>query len=426
MRETGRSVLLVVLDGAADRPAPSLSGRTPLEAAETPQLDRLASAGVCGLLDVERPGVPLSSDRAHTLLFGYEPEEVPGRGVLEARGFDLTIPDGRCAASASFARIEPADGRGWTITDRKVKANRGDCPAAADLVDAFEYGDVDVTFTYTWKNRGIVTLESESESISAAVTDVDPFQTGLPIVRPEPLEDAASPRAADRTADALAAYTRWSIDRLAETPLDVVLTKWTGEPTAPPSFETRHGMTARTLTPKPVLQGLGRTLGMAVDDLRGPYPGRVERALDALETDAFVHLHFPEPDEMAHAHPPSRKRSELEAIDAALEPIVDRAISDPELIVAVTADHTTPSRGNVVHSGEPVPLVVTGETVRTDDVETIGERPAASGGLGRLRGRDLPYVLRARADRMLLSGLRRTPSVPDHPTTDLRPLDREP
>jgi 2,3-bisphosphoglycerate-independent phosphoglycerate mutase len=185
-------------------------------------------------------------------------------------------------------------------------------------------------------------------------------------------------------------------------------------------------MEARTLTPKPVLQGLGRTLGMTVEGIEGNYAGRVERTLTALETDAFVHLHLPEPDEVAHAHPPSAKRDELEAIDAALEPLVDRALTDPDLVVAVTADHTTPSRGNVVHSGEPVPLVVHGETGRTDGVETAGERPAAKGGLGRLRGRDLPYVLRARADRMLLDGLRRAPDIPDYPTTDLTPLEREP
>jgi 2,3-bisphosphoglycerate-independent phosphoglycerate mutase len=424
MRGTGRTVLLVVLDGAADRPASELDGRTPLEAAETPQLDRLASAGVSGLVDVSRPGLPLSSDRAHTILFGYAPEEVPGRGVLEARGFGLSVPENGCACSASFARID-ADGDGWTITDRKVKSARDDCAQAAARVESFEHRGVDLAFSYTWKNRGIVTLESERE-LSAAITDVDPFEAGLPIVRPESLDEAADPEAAGRTADALAGYTRFSTDRLSEMPVDVVLTKWTAERTSPPPFESRHGMSACMLTPKPVLGGLGRTLGMAVDNIDGSYSKRVNRALNELETEAFVHLHFPEPDEVAHAHSPSAKRDELEAIDAALEPLANRALSDPDLVVAVTADHTTPSDGNVVHSGEPVPLVVCGETVRTDAIKTIGERPASRGGLGRLRGHDLVYVLRANADRMLLDGLRRAPEVPDHPKTDLRSLEREP
>lgn len=426
MRGDGRTVALVVLDGVADRPAPELDGRTPLEAAETPQLDRLAAAGASGIVDVSRPGTPLSSDRAHSILFGYRPAEIPGRGVIEARGFDLSIPVGGVACSASFARIENESDR-WTITDRKVKDTRDACADAADRVATFDHASVEVGFEYTWKNRGIVTLAStDGTSLSAAVTDTDPFQEGYPVVRAEPLDEAPDPVAASRTADALAAYTRWSVGRLRETPVDVVLGKWAGERTDPPSFEERHGMRARMLTPKPVLQGLGRTLEMAVEHVDGPYPARVERTVAALDRDEFVHLHLPEPDEVAHAEPPSAKRDELETIDAALEPLVDRALDDPDLVVAVTADHTTPSRGNVVHSGEPVPLVVHGETVRSDDVTTVGERPAATGGLCRLRGRDVLRLLRASADRMLLEGLRRSPGVPDYPTSDVTPLGRGP
>jgi len=416
---------MVVLDGAADRPAPGLNDRTPLEAADTPHLDQLATAGASGLVDVRRPGTPLSSDRAHALLFGYAPDKVPGRGVLEARGFDLAMPDGGVACSASFARIDRGDDR-WTVTDRSVTDARDDCAAAAETVAAFAHQEADIAFRHTWKNRGIVTLAPADAPLSAAVTDADPFEASLPVVRPEPLTEAVDADAAGRTADALAAYTRWSVDRLADAPVDVVLAKWAGERTAPPSFASRYGMHARMLTPKPVVRGLGRTLGMTVEGTGGPYADRVERTITAIETNEFVHLHLPEPDEVAHADPPAAKRDELETIDAALEPLVDRALADPGLVVAVTADHTTPSRGNVVHSGEPVPLIVHGETVRTDDVATVGERPAASGGLGRLRGRDVMRVLRARADRVLLDGLRRTPDVPDHPTTDLRPLDREP
>lgn len=426
MRGEGRTVVLVVLDGVADRPAPELDGRTPLEAAATPQLDRLATAGASGLVDVSRPGTPLSSDRAHSILFGYDPDEVPGRGVLEARGFDRSVPADGVVCSASFARVEAA-AEGWTITDRKVKSARGACADAADRVASFDHDGVSVRFDYTWKNRGLLTLEPRGDApLSAAVTDTDPFEAGLPVVRAAPLDDAADPAAAARTADALAAYTRWSANRLAESPVDVVLGKWAGAPTDPPSFEARHGMRARMLTPKPVLRGLGRTLGMRVDDPGDDYPARVERTLAAADADEFVHLHLPEPDEVAHAEPPSAKRDEIERIDAALEPLVDRALDDPGLVVAVTADHTTPSRGNVVHSGEPVPLVVAGETVRTDGVETAGERPAAGGDLQRLRGRDVLRLLRASADRVLLDGLRRTPAAPDHPTTDVSLLSREP
>jgi 2,3-bisphosphoglycerate-independent phosphoglycerate mutase len=423
MRGEGRTVGLVILDGVADRPAPALDGETPLEAAATPQLDRLATAGQSGTMDIRAPGTPMSSDRAHAVLFGYDPAEVPGRGVLEARGFDVSVPADGVTCSASFAAATP-EGDRWRITDRTVTDARP-CNGAAAQVARFETAGVTVTFDYTWKNRGLVRLRPESGRLDPAVTDVDPFEAGLPVVTPAPLSDATDSDAAARTGKALAAYTRWTVDRLSAMPVDVVLSKWAGQPTDPEPFARRHGMAGATLTPKPVLQGLGHTLGMAVADPPANYDDRCRAALAALDDHAFVHVHYPEPDEVAHAASPAAKRDEIEAIDATLEPLVDRALADPDLVLAVTADHTTPSRGNVVHSGEPVPVALTGETVRRDDVRQFGERSAATGGLGRFAARDLCRQLRAAADRVLLDGLRRAPHVPDHPTTDLDALRRQ-
>jgi 2,3-bisphosphoglycerate-independent phosphoglycerate mutase len=427
VRGEGRTVAIVVLDGIADRPAPGLDGRTPLEAAETPHLDRLAAAGASGLVDVRAPGVPMSSDRAHAILFGYDPDDLPGRGVLEARGFDLTVPENGVAASASFARVED-DENAWRIADRNVRDARETCETVAASVAEFEApGEVTARFAYTWKNRGILTLEPESgPALSPAITDVDPFEAGLPVVRPAAVAGCDRPAAASRTADALAAYTRWTTDRLVDAPVDVVLGKWTAAPSAPRPFRSRQGMAGVTFTRKPVLRGLASTLDLDVEAPAHDFADRCDEVVDAFDDHEFVHAHYAEPDEVSHADPPAALRDEIEAIDDSLEPLVDRALSDPDLVCCVTADHTTPSRGNVVHSGEPVPAVVTGETVRSDDVSAVGERPAGRGGLNRFEGRHLMRTLRAAADRVLLDGLRRTPSVPDHPTTALDALERDP
>lgn len=421
MRGEGRSILLVVLDGVADRPAPSLDGHTPLEAAETPNLDRLAAAGVSGTMDVGDPGTPMSSDRAHAVLFDYDPSSIPRRGVLEARGFDVPVPPGGVACSASFAR-GTSDGNRLRVTDRSVADAHDRCDGLEDRVTGFRSDGVAATFTHTWKNRGILTLDGDVP-LSADVTDVDPFEDGLHAIRSEPTDGAAEPAAAATTADALAAYTRWTVDRLADAPVDVVLAKWAGTATNPPTFAEVTGMDGATLTRKPVLRGLGQTLSLTVERPPDEYDERAETVLRALDRDDFVHAHYPEPDEVAHDEDPPAKRREVEAIDDSLAPVVDRALDDDGLVVAVTADHTTPSRGNVVHSGEPVPITVVGQRVRTDDVAAAGERPAAEGGLGRIDGRDCLRLLRSAADRVLLDGLRRTPAASDRPTTDLRPLD---
>jgi 2,3-bisphosphoglycerate-independent phosphoglycerate mutase len=423
MRGKDRRILWVVLDGMADRPAAELGGQTPLEAAATPNLDRLAAAGINGTMDVARPGTPLSSDRAHTLLFGYEHAELPGRGVLEARGLGVDVPPGSVACSASFARARPSE-RGWTVTDRHLGDADHDYAALADRVRTRAAGGVEVTFTYTWKNRGLVTITAE-EPLSAAVTDVDPFETGRPVLRPEPLDDARKRGPARRAADALAAYTRWSLGRLADDPVDVVLSKWAGTPTEPTAFGERHGLAACSLTRKPVLSGLAATLGMDTTAPAEDYDRRAGDVLDAVGDYEFVHAHYPEPDEVSHAGSPTAKRAELAAIDASLAPVVDRALDDGDLVTVVTADHTTPSTEDVVHSGEPVPVTVVAETVRRDDAESVGERPAAAGGLGRVRGRDLLRLSRAAADRVLLDGLRRTPADREYPNQALTPLRRD-
>jgi 2,3-bisphosphoglycerate-independent phosphoglycerate mutase len=441
MRGTDRTILWLLLDGVADRPSRELDGQTPLEAAHTPNLDRLAAEGINGTMDVSTPGTPLSSDRAHTLLWGYDHDEVPGRGVLEARGLDVDVPVGAVACSASFASVERT-GQEWTVTDRHLRELDTDYSAHATRVASFSTTvdgadtgtdtdtsantdiDIEVSFQYTWKNRGIVVLDS-LEQLSPDVTDVDPFEVGAAVARPEPLDAACDPVAAQRTADALAAYTRVSTDRLASTPVDIVLAKWAGTPEKPTQFATRHGLDACCLTPKPVLSGLATTLGMSVETPPDSYDERADAALDALATHDFVHVHYPEPDEVSHAAGPREKRDEIAAIDASLSDVADRALADDELVTVVTADHTTPSTENVVHSGEPVPVTMVAATVRTDDVSAVGERPAATGGLGRIRGRDLLRLCRASADRVLLDGLRRSPAVRDYPNQPSTPLERE-
>jgi 2,3-bisphosphoglycerate-independent phosphoglycerate mutase len=423
---------LVILDGMADRPASELAGKTPLEAADTPNLNRLVAAGENGIMDVGPPGTPLSSDLAHTYLFGYTPTELPGRSVLEARGFDRTPGDDAVVCSACFATVideaggrepscEPA-GAPRVVGDRHLRDLSADYTELGECVAHFEHEYADVSFTYTWKNRGIVLLKPVAGSLSAAVTDTDPFETGLPVVRSEATEDTEDRGAAGRTADALAEYTRWTADRLRESPVDVVLSKWAGQPTGPESFGRRHGLDAVSLTPKPVLTGLAKTLSMAHQSVDADYDRRSTQILDILDEFEFIHAHYPEPDEVAHAAGPEAKCDELARIDRSLKPLVERALSDPELVTVITSDHTTPSTEDVVHSGAPVPVTVVAESVRTDDVEIAGERPAACGGMGRIDGRDLLRVCRAAADRVMLDGLRRSPAVRDYPHRDVTPL----
>ena len=124
--------------------------------------------------------------------------------------------------------------------------------------------------------------------------------------------------------------------------------------------------------------------------------------LDAGDT--FVFSHLKATDEAGHTKDPAIKQRTIEALDAALGDLpIDRAI------VCVTGDHATPAFPEVIHSGDPVPLLVAGPGVRADSVTSFGELDCAAGILGHLRGPDLMPVLLNAADRPLFLGSRPTP-----------------
>ena len=409
-------IFVVLLDGLADRAHDSLGGRTANEVAETPNLDRLAADGSCGLLYAVGPGRAPSSEVAHWAMLGYEPAEFPGRAVFEALGDGQEVdPDDVLA----FAALRPAERRddGLWLTGRPRYGD--DEQDAAELVAACEELELDgLRFTLAHLERGEAVLRV-SGGADDRVTDSDAFfRDRHPVLRPQPLVPEAEP-----TARAAEAWTRRTMELLAEDPVNrrraeqglpafnVLTLKWWGRARPAPTFSERHGLHGSFLAGSRFLQGLARAVGLeardvpetddAPDDLRA----RVELAAERLEAgDTFVFSHLKATDEAGHTKDPEVKKRTIEALDAELGGLpTDRAI------VCVTGDHATPTYPDVIHSGDPVPLIVAGPGVRGDGVEAFGELDCAAGLFGRLRGPDLMPVLLNAADRPLFLGSRPTP-----------------
>jgi 2,3-bisphosphoglycerate-independent phosphoglycerate mutase len=199
--------------------------------------------------------------------------------------------------------------------------------------------------------------------------------------------------------------------RLEGERFNVITLKWFGRPRAVPTFLERHGVTGSFAADSAFLRGLGIALGLdpvvapetddPVADLRSRV-GFVRERLDAGET--FVFIHQKTTDAAGHTKDPRIKQETIEKLDAALGDLpTDRAI------VCLTGDHATPASPEVIHSGDPVPLLVAGPGVRADAVERFGELDCAAGILGQLRGPDLMPVLLNAADRPLFLGSRPTP-----------------
>jgi 2,3-bisphosphoglycerate-independent phosphoglycerate mutase len=397
-------IVVLLLDGLADRAHDVLGGRTGNEAAATPNLDRLCAQGSCGVLYAIGPGRAPSSEVAHWSMLGYRPDEFPGRAVFEAVGRGQEVSPEHVFA---YAALRPAERRedGWWLTGRPDPDR--DAEEAERLVAACDGIEVDgLTFSlrHVWRGEAVLRISGGADE---RVTDTDAFfRDRHPVLRPLPLVPDA-----ERTARAAETWTRQVIERLEGERFDVITLKWWGRPGLVPSFLERHGITGTFVGESGFLRGLGAYVGLEpiaepeTDDPVGDMGrrlGHVRARLDAGDT--FVMVHQKATDAAGHTKDPQIKRRTIERLDAAFASLpTDRAI------VCATGDHATPAAPDVIHSGDPVPFVVAGPGVRADRVTEFGELTCAEGILGHLRGPDVMPVLLNAADRPLFLGSRPTP-----------------
>jgi 2,3-bisphosphoglycerate-independent phosphoglycerate mutase len=410
-------IFVVLLDGLADRAHDSLGGRTANEVADTPNLDRLAATGSCGLIYAVGPGRAPSSEIAHWAMLGYPPEEFPGRAVLEAVGDGQDVDPEHVFA---FAALRPAERRsdGLWLTGRPRRSG-GDENDAVELVAACAQIDVEgfrFELTHIRRGEAIARVFPDADD---RVTDSDAFfKDWYPVLRPQGLVPEAEP-----TARAAEAWTRQTMDLLATHQvnerraadglplLNVITLKWWGRPRGNPTFTERHGLRGSFLGDSKFLLGLAETIGLEpryvpeTDDPPADLRARIELGRQRLdEGDTFVFSHLKATDMAGHTKDPAIKQRTIEALDAVLGDLpTDRAI------VCVTGDHATPTYPDVIHSGDPVPFLLAGPGVRADAVQRFGELDCAAGILGQLRGPDMMPVLLNAADRPLFLGSRPTP-----------------
>lgn len=405
-----KRILLIILDGLADRPSKALVGKTPLEVANTPNLDKFAALSINGLLHPLSPGVPTPTDVAHYLLFGYPLDSRPGRAVFEAAGYGVPFGDDEVLCSTSFALVREEKGvlviekrRGLGLTPQEGKA-------LCEAVAKFEHKGVKFELIYTAKHFGILKIKG---AVSDRITDSDPFYSELPVVAIQPLDDS---KEAGRTAETLNEYLRWTYHMLKKRSdkVNILLTKWPSRKRPLISFYEKHGMRGLSISAKALLNGLAAYLGMDYQNTERLSPGGQESlsftlpyAMEALEQYDFVHLHDARLDAISHKKDPQAKAELIEKIDIELGFLLGNLRDD--WVVAITSDHVTPSTlgvGKAMHAGEPVPIAIWGANVLKDHIRGFSEREAQKGGLGSICGKDLMTILMNYADRLGNYGFR--------------------
>ncbi|MGA9160664.1 MAG: 2,3-bisphosphoglycerate-independent phosphoglycerate mutase [Actinomycetota bacterium] len=404
-------LLYVCLDGLGDDPVPELDDRTPLEAAETPFLDGLAIQGRTGVVTTVGEGIAPESDIAVFAILGYDPrEEHPGRGVVEALGVGMDFRDGDLAYRVNFATAE------WpTIVDRRVGRDltSEESRALADEVnERLELPGATFDLRATVEHRGVLVIRSDDGPLSAEVSNTDPayrkdghlgvaLETFEPeVARCEPLEDTPQARSAAALTNAFVEGSARILDasevnagrrRAGKLPGNLILTRDGGDrrPSLQPIGE-RFGLGWGCFVEMPVERGIALILGMEPVDAPRLITGEdyatwAGLAADALDGFDALYVHIKGPDIPAHDGRARDKRAVIELIDLAFFGEVLPRIDLASTVVAVTADHAT-SCVRKAHTAEPVPLLVTGGSVRSDGTVSFGERACATGSLGALRG----------------------------------------
>ncbi len=415
-----KQLVYVCLDGLGDDPNPELGGQTPLEAARTPVLDRLAAQGSQGLVTTVGPDIAPESDIAVFAILGYDPrQQHPGRGVLEALGSGMDFRDGDLALRVNFATQEDGE-----IVDRRVGR---DLPSEDSRALAEEVNETvslpGATFELqaTVEHRGALVIRSPEGPLSAEVSNTDPayrkegplgvaletFENRVAVA--EPLDDTEQAR---RSAELVNRFTEDSARVLDASEVNarrrgegrlaanLILSRDAGDhvPHLVPIRE-RFGPAWGCFVEMPVERGISMVLGMSPVDAPAGLPRREQYAAwAALAAEALggydaLYIHIKGPDIPAHDGRALDKRDVIEDIDAAffaeLLPLIDLA----GVVLAVTADHST-SCVRKAHTADPVPLLVVGGGAPSDSAQTFSERAAAGGRLGHLAGVEvLPNVV---------------------------------
>jgi 2,3-bisphosphoglycerate-independent phosphoglycerate mutase len=419
-------VLYVCLDGLGDDPNPVLDGRTPLEAAETPNLDALAARGRTGTVVTVGPGIAPESDIGVFGILGYDPsEEHPGRGVLESLGIGMPFDDGDLAYRINFATCE------WPeIVDRRVGRDLSSEEAhalAAEVNEKLTLPGATFELRATIEHRGALVIHPGGDALSANVSNTDPayrreghlgvaLETFEPVVVTADALDGSA--AAERGADLTNAFVQGAAEILdasatnaqrraaGKLPANLILTRDGGDhrPRLQP-IKDRFGMGWGCFVEMPVERGIALALGMeAVDAPRldamgfGPaaeeaYARWADLAAEALDAFQALYVHIKGPDVPAHDGRARDKRDVIAAIDGAFFGEILPRIDLDRTVIGVLADHAT-SCVRKAHTADPVPMLLSGGSFTSDGSTTYGEHACAEGSLGERRGVDVLPIIR--------------------------------
>ncbi|MFH0796095.1 MAG: cofactor-independent phosphoglycerate mutase [Candidatus Omnitrophota bacterium] len=380
--------LLLIGDGMADYPIPDLEWKTPLETANTPNMDRLAQEkSILGMVRTIPKGVMPASDTAFLSILGCNPKDGhPGRGPLEAINLGINLKEGEVAFRVNLVTRDSgrmADYSAGHISDgeaAKLMAalNERFNPEGIFFYPGKSYRNVMVITKPPFDWRKIRTAAPHDISGRSVAENLPKEEKGPCDFLIRLMEDAG------RILE-IHPVNRTRID-LSENPANSIWLWGQGERANLPLFKERFGFDGVTVSAVDIVRGIGKAMGLQAPLVPGAtgyldtnYQGKIETTVSALKEVDFAILHIEAPDETSHSGEPKLKIKAINEFDLKIVgPAVSAAKSEfPELRIMIMADHITSLRTKT-HTPDPVPFLITGSGVSGKGTDRFSEKTATA------------------------------------------------
>lgn len=383
--------VIIIGDGMADHPLDELNGKTPLQVADKPNIDRIASKGMSGKMKNVPEGMSPDSDVAIMSILGHDPKKYyTGRGPLEAAGLGVDLEDSDLAFRCNFITVEDGKIKDYSAGHLSDEESKKLLDTVSD-----KYGNIG-DFYWGVDYRHLFVLKNVDGNVD--LSSMPPHHA-----LDESVEDHLIEPQDDEIAETLNEMMLDSRKHLSEHPVNEKRSEegkkpanyiWIWGQGKKPSLESikgKCGVGGSIISAVTLVKGLGALSGMEVFDVPGAtgyydtnYEGKADYGLRALEDHDLVLIHVEAPDEAGHAGDVEKKIEAIENLDERLVGRVMDGLED-EFSISIMPDHPTPVEIRD-HVSEPVPFSVYSTEGSSDSVEVFDEFSTEKGSLGVMRG----------------------------------------
>lgn len=384
-------IAMLILDGLGGLPLEP-GGKTELETAHTPNLDRLAQKSALGMTLPIGPGVTTGSGPGHLAIFGYDPLEYEiGRGVLEALGVDFELGPDDVAARGNFCTVD-SDG---ILTDRRAgRLPTEESTRLADILRSIRINGVELFIEPVKEHRFAFIMRAPG--LGAELTESDPLKTGV-----RPFEIKANHPGSQKAADIANEFLRQASRLLVnQSPANHIMLRGFAKFPAVPPYSEIFKLHPAAVAVNGMYRGVARLVGMDVLEVPGNSLADEFSTLEAHWSEYdFFYLHYKKTDTCGENGDFDGKVKAIEEFDAQLPRLL---ALQPDVII-IGGDHSSPAVMKS-HSWHPVPLLLYSPLVRADGVAEFGETVCARGSLGILPARNVMPIALANAGRVAKYG----------------------